>query len=481
MPTLTTLRRIPLARVGTWSASTGEWECTREQLADAVRAQEDPSFRGAVLKIGHTDPRFNAGDGTPAVGRVTNLALDEDGDVLVGDYEDIPAWLAEVAQAAYPSRSVEMNLGVQTVAGDEYAGVLTAVALLGVTPPAIENLDDIAALFGADVAASGEWTTTRTIAAAALPATTNGAPMPTTITVTPGPVTVKASADLDHIRTAYYEWLRASPDALRELSDTFVCEVWTDFLITDDYEGRFYRVPWSEADGTFTFGAAQRVTRTYTPIADTITARAAHTAHRPLRYFRGRDDVSASSPKETAPVADPIQTPQAPSLRERLGLAADASDEAVLTAIDELKAAKPVETPTPPAPVVPEAEVPVVPDTVPADLQTLVAAAVKAETTPLLEQVKNLSTELAARKADERVTRRETILAAALDAGKITPAQRDQFAAQYDAAPTVVESLLDVIAPGTAMPVKASGSVGSETTGSDDLYSMLYGTPKAGA
>ena len=282
---------------------------------------------------------------------------------------------------------------------------------------------------------------------------------------------------LDGIRPAFTEWVSHHDDdpAWAPLDEAWICEVWTDAVIACDWEeGRYWRVTWTETGGTFTFGTPQRVTRTYVPVADTMAARATADMHRPLRWFRGRDDVSASSLKEQTPVADPTPAPQTPSgLRERLGLAADATDDAVLAAVDALKAST-VQT----APDAPADEPTSV--TVPDDLATLVREQVAAATGPLLDQVRDLSSELANRKAAEQVTRRESLLAAATAAGKITPANRDKWAAQYDAAPSVVEALLDATAPGSAMPVMASGVVGAEptTTSDDDLYAQVFGNRK---
>jgi hypothetical protein len=88
---LTTIKGVAIARVGEWDTSTGHWVCTPEQLADAVRASRDPAFRTPVIKLGHTDPRF---DGQPAVGRLENLRVDASGDVLLADLVGVPApWL----------------------------------------------------------------------------------------------------------------------------------------------------------------------------------------------------------------------------------------------------------------------------------------------------------------------------------------------------------------------------------------------------
>jgi hypothetical protein len=144
-----TIRNVELIRVGTWSISTGEWTVTPEDLAAAVAAHRAGVLRKPVLKIGHTDPRF---DGGPALGRIDNLRLTDGGTTLVGDFVDVPAAIASLLPHSYPSRSVEALLDYTAPDGTLYPLVLTAVALLGQTAPGIETLADVADLYG--VAAS---------------------------------------------------------------------------------------------------------------------------------------------------------------------------------------------------------------------------------------------------------------------------------------------------------------------------------------
>jgi hypothetical protein len=502
MAALSTVRAVEIARVGTWHASTGVWECTREQLQDAVRAQDDPAFRAAILKIGHTDERFNGADGEPAVGRVTNLRLSADGEALVADFEQVPTWLAEIIPSAYPSRSVEMFLNV-AVGSTTYAAVLTGVALLGVTAPAIEALADVATLYqqptavdawvaaGASrVAASFASPAARPVwpplpdlsAPLALSAPTGGT-MPTTdptTTTTPGtpaadpatPARVAAAASIEGLRTAFYEWVATPGDERGDLDGwAWICEVWTDALIVDDDEGHLWRVTWTESNGAFAFGSPQKVTRTYVPVADTITAGAAWGMHRPVRYFRGRGDVSASTPEETPAVSS--QTEIAQALRERLGLGADVDDTAVLTALDERLAPKtpadstpagegatpadPTTTTTPAAPVA---------EAVAASAEV---ATLKASVETYRDELKAATAELAQIKAAKAAEHKARVIGDAVKAGKITPADKAKWETRYDAAPASVEEILADIQPGTAVPVQASGSVGSEpTTNTDD-------------
>lgn len=134
------LKAIPIAKVGTWDASTGTVTITRADLAAAVVAYHPPGIRKPILKIGHEDPRF---DGEPALGTVTNLRLTDKGNTLVADFEGVPEWLEATMPDRYPDRSLEGVFGMEDINGTEHRLAITAVALLGVTPPAITTLETL--------------------------------------------------------------------------------------------------------------------------------------------------------------------------------------------------------------------------------------------------------------------------------------------------------------------------------------------------
>lgn len=128
---------VDLIKVGSWNASTGPAVITRADLAAAVAAA--PLLPDPVIKLGHIDPRF---DGSPALGRVTNLRLSDRGSLLIGDFEDMPEWLAKTASAAFPQRSIE-GIFNYTTNGQTYRLALTAVALLGAEWPAVTDLQSL--------------------------------------------------------------------------------------------------------------------------------------------------------------------------------------------------------------------------------------------------------------------------------------------------------------------------------------------------
>ena len=95
-PMTRTITGVELARVGTYNLSTGTHTFSRAQLASAV---VNAAAKAPRLKLGHGDPRF---DGEPALGLVRNLRTVQDGEVLLGDFEDVPGWLLEALPSKYP-------------------------------------------------------------------------------------------------------------------------------------------------------------------------------------------------------------------------------------------------------------------------------------------------------------------------------------------------------------------------------------------
>lgn len=152
------LRDIELARPGTWKLASGPLTVDAEMLADAARFANRTGARPGYLKIGHTDTRFMAADGEPALGWLHNIRLEEDdeGEVLMGDLTDVPEWLATAIPKHWPDRSIEGYADFEHD-GQKYGLVVDGLALLGVTPPgmsSIKSLRDLPQALGLPVAAS---------------------------------------------------------------------------------------------------------------------------------------------------------------------------------------------------------------------------------------------------------------------------------------------------------------------------------------
>jgi hypothetical protein len=130
---------------------------TPQMLDDAARFAAREGGRAGYVKIGHTDTRFTAGDGEPALGWLGNIRVEEDdqGHVLKGDVTGMPDWLAAAAPTAWPDRSIE-GYADYVHDGQTYALAIDGLALLGVTAPgmsSLKSLRDLPAALG--VAASG--------------------------------------------------------------------------------------------------------------------------------------------------------------------------------------------------------------------------------------------------------------------------------------------------------------------------------------
>lgn len=148
-----TIPNVELVRVGVHEISTGTWTVTRADLADAVAAARAGVVRDPVIRLGHEGPMR---DGAPALGRVRNLRTIDGGNLLIGDFVDVPQAVAALLPKAWPQRSVEGWIGYTAPDGRTYGWVMDGVALLGATTPGVDGLADLAdvsALYG--VAASG--------------------------------------------------------------------------------------------------------------------------------------------------------------------------------------------------------------------------------------------------------------------------------------------------------------------------------------
>lgn len=305
-----TIPNVEIASVGMkWPTASGPITVRMDHLADAARAaNDDPLILPPRLKIGHEDPRFNSDearakdhdpfaadfDGEPAVGVVRNLRLTNDGAVLVGDFTEVPRWLAEALPSAYPSRSMEGSYAVkdgpagepigtwevETEGGNRYSLVVTAVSLLGLERPAIRDLEDLRRFLvaGEGVVISGQKPKDEGVPASAR----TGA---------------VARASVDKVIDDFcFSW------ATGDRSYWWPRELWTDpnEVLADDNEGSLFRIPFTSGeDQSVTFGEPIRVLQTFTDAGPALASAARLREGKPLARFAARSEIAILAVSDT--------------------------------------------------------------------------------------------------------------------------------------------------------------------------------------
>jgi hypothetical protein len=477
---LANLPGVELVQAGQWDLSTGRVTFTRADLAAAVAALDCPAVRRPVLKLGHVDPRF---DGEPAVGFVANMCLADGGHTVVGDYVGMPGWLGDVLASAFPDRSIEGCFDFKCQVGHTHPFVITAVALLGVSAPGVgtlESLQDVARLYGVE-AAAGESGARVTVTVHA----SKEDVMPN-----PRPAEVAAGVSVEDVRRAYYD---------NAPQQTWICEIQLDplqLIVMDDNSGGYARVPITVDGDAFQFEQPIPVTVQYVDVPQDQAVAASrivyasrdesrpaaavtgsfhdlgiHTAEQ-LQQRREQEPepnlatakdaikrVAAASglePPETPP-AEPVDNPTPPTegapmaldegLRERLGLAEDADEEAILTALDEA-----LNPPTPQA----EQE----PATVAAGAPRLPEGVTTIDETTLAE-LRAAADDGRAAREQQRTEERDRTIAAAIDAGKIPPARREHWEKAWSADAEGAKQTLASLEPGL-VPLADKGTPGGE-------------------
>ncbi|PZT99480.1 MAG: hypothetical protein DI630_16825 [Gordonia sp. (in: high G+C Gram-positive bacteria)] len=417
-PLLATIPGVEIASVGYWNISNADdWHPSAEDLAAAVAAVDGcKAVRRPCLKFGHTG---EPGEGDPSIGLVDNLRLDDNGQTLLGDYVGVPAWLAEtddegrsVIASAYPNLSGEFEHNYVCQLGHTHPFVVHAVALLGVVRPGIGTL---ASLY--DLYANAPQKEEPIMAKA----------------------TLEASTTVDQVRKAYYN----GPGTDWHL---WIREMYVDppeLIVQNDADDSIERIPYTvSGEGDVEFGDGQVVKVEY------VAARTK--AEKPMVAFASRAEgrpgtkpPSAAEAEAKGKEATPMATLNE-GLAQRLGITADADDETILSALDAKLAtneSEPVEE----------------------QLSTeQVAAAAKRHGLTLVDPDKyqELADAAAAgREARDQQLRehRESIVGAAVDKGKITPARRDHFVKLMEADPEGTESLLASLPEQASIPLAEVG------------------------
>lgn len=488
-----TIPNVELVSVGMkWKAAAGELTFTFEHLADAMTAaNDDPHIKVPRLKIGHTDPRFadenDPGhdpfyDGEPAFGKVENLRLVNDGAMLIGDYVEVPAWLAESLPSAYPSRSIEGGYtiehgpggepmgtwDVETPGGKRYSFVLTACALLGLYRPAVQDLEDLERLLttGDGVVVTDE---SEEGGAAA-----SGEMKPV------GKLAPSALADQDKVVETF--WHEFAQD---ERYWWWPRSLWTDpnFIVADDDEGSLWRVPFSSDDSQqVAFAEPTKVLQTFVDApaeARSAVAAAASAAGEgdPVATFKDRKDAGCDAARQggARPSATNDGMDDAAELRKVLGLEPDASDEEVQSALAEREEGNgggdPDPEPTPdPDPADPADPGEGDPDPEPAggdggepgegDPPAAASDTVTIDR-ETWERTQRGAEDGAQARQEQRESKREALLSQAVKDGKFPPARMEHYRELHKADAKGTEELIEKLESGV-IPVDERGTSKTE-------------------
>jgi hypothetical protein len=146
---------VPICTTGIeYDLSTGKHTFTESELAAAVQAADgkDIAINAPRIKLGHHSQANDLflGEDEPAFGRVEGMKLSDNKQTVIGSYVGTPEWLAKVLPVAYPARSVDAQLGVETATGKRYEMVITDVSLLGIKWPGCSTLEDLPLWYGSD-------------------------------------------------------------------------------------------------------------------------------------------------------------------------------------------------------------------------------------------------------------------------------------------------------------------------------------------
>lgn len=460
-PPLSRISNVELMQTGTWPISTGVFDFTTDDLYQAVAALACPAIRRPILKLGHTDPRF---DGEPAVGYLDNIAVADNGRTLIGDYAGMPGWLGDVIASAYPDRSIEGQYDFRCQMGHTHPFVLTGVALLGVAAPGIgslESLQDVAQLYGVEVAAS----------------IAKGALVPN-----PDPKKVAAAVTSEDVSRAFY----ASP--IGQNWDAWVTEIQLDplqVIYCDDGTGECFRVPVTigagEGADAVTFADPIKVVMRYD---DAAKVAAAAPGKEPIVYASRAESRPGPRPLADAnpptPPAEPVEgntptptqevivadapstTPLREALLSRLGVTdADLDDDALIAALEEALTERADPPPTPAPPAVPE---------LPPGVSVIDTAA--------LEELQVAAQAGQQARVRQLTDDRDEAISAAVRDGRIPVARREHWQSAWDKDPEGAQASLASLAPGL-IPVKAAGVGGNEITSQDDADLAALGFANA--
>lgn len=272
---------------------------------------------------------------------------------------------------------------------------------------------------------------------------------------------VQASVDVSAIRQQFnFDWTTSEPIEDLDTYWWWARSIRVDpyEVIADDDEGGLWSIPFTtDGKSEVTFGEPVKVYDAYIPVAasDGVAATAVVSKRRQKVAAAALDRpdkpkrVSAQSSDEPTRADAQEGDMDGIKLRERIGLAADATDEQVDQRLAQLPAAgdeAAEEAPAAPA----EAQEPVAasaPETVTVS---------KAVFDAMASDLESLKASDEARTATEQKTHRDGLVASALDSGRISKFEAEDWRKALDDAPAATESLLTSLTPGR-VPVSERG------------------------
>jgi hypothetical protein len=250
-PQLTTVADVQIIKTGIeYPLATGPTTFTEEDLAAAVAAQSDPAIPQPRIWIGHPDDTRIHGErmgpvpsGEPAVGKVCDMRLTEDGNCIVGDLTGVPVWLANIMSSCFPSRSIEGRFNLKTPTGKNHRLVISGLALLGVVWPGVMTIEDLASLY-----------------------TEKGPKVQVTMATSDDPITVTAAVarhlsaqvTVEDLRRAWYTSVQGDPDKFNWWLRSIYIDP-NELIVDADDGGTLYRQSFTVKGDNVKFGKLKKV------------------------------------------------------------------------------------------------------------------------------------------------------------------------------------------------------------------------------
>ncbi len=348
-----TVEALPICETGVdYPASTGPFSITRSMIQSVIEfTNDDPHGRAPRIKIAHGDSPINADlqslfeqyqsgrdASVPTLGTIINLATENDGHTLVGDWYGLPAWLAEIMHSAYPARSLEGGSWQNPANQKNYDFMIEAVSLLGIVGPGCTSLADVQELFSKDGPKV-------TVIEMSRPSKKNGGSlsMPATLQV-----------NVEDIRRDFYDQF-AQGDRYYWWDRELLSDPW-EFIASDE-SGDLWRVPFTpsmdgDGDTVIEWGDPQPIKIKYETdpkregAEDDNAVAATRLVSSRLSGTVGKVLAVNTQPlrKKQTKEAKPAMAIDVPALRTRLGLSeTDLPDDATEEQINAALAATPDE------------------------------------------------------------------------------------------------------------------------------------------